>query len=84
MNHRELLKKIPLFAGLADADINLLQDLGRIRDYPRGDLLFSEGEQAEGFFIVLAGKVKVYKLSAEGKERILHIVHPGGTFAEAA
>jgi CRP/FNR family transcriptional regulator len=33
---------------------------------------------------VLDGKVKVYKLSAEGKERILHIVHPGGTFAEAA
>ncbi|MDX9710554.1 MAG: Crp/Fnr family transcriptional regulator, partial [Trichloromonas sp.] len=41
-------------------------------------------EIAAGFFIVGTGKVKVFKLSPEGKERILHIVHPGGTFAEAA
>ena len=51
---------------------------------PRGELLFSEGEEAAGFFIVLDGKVKVYKLSPEGKERILHVIQPGGTFAEAA
>jgi CRP/FNR family transcriptional regulator len=84
MNHRELLKNIPLFAGLADVDLDALQQIGRIREHPRGELMFSEGEEAEGFFVILDGKVKVYKLSAEGKERILHVVHTGGTFAEAA
>ncbi len=84
MNHRELLKQIPLFAGLDAADLDLLQQIGRVRTHPRGELLFSEGEDAEGFFVVVTGKVKVYKLSAEGKERILHIIHHGGTFAEAA
>lgn len=84
MNTTALLKNIPLFAGLGEADLVALQEISRVRECPRGELLFSEGEAAEGFFVVLDGKVKVYKLSAEGKERILHIVHPGGTFAEAA
>jgi CRP/FNR family transcriptional regulator len=84
MNYRQLLKNSPLFAGLTDANLDDLMDIARIREHPRGELLFSEGEVAAGFFVVLDGKVKVYKLSPEGKERILHIIHPGGTFAEAA
>jgi CRP/FNR family transcriptional regulator len=84
MDLSRLLKNIPLFAGLADDDLVALQAIVRVRDCQRGELLFSDGEPAEGFFVVLDGKVKVYKLSGEGKERILHVVHPGGTFAEAA
>jgi len=84
MNITALLRNIPLFAGLGEADLAALQAIARVRECPRGELLFSDGERAEGFFVVLDGKVKVYKLSSEGKERILHIVHPGGTFAEAA
>jgi CRP/FNR family transcriptional regulator len=84
MNLAAVLKHIPLFAGLAEHDLVALQAICRVRECPRGELLFSDGEQAEGFYVVLDGKVKVYKLSAEGKERILHIVHRGGTFAEAA
>ena len=84
MKYRPLLRNIPLFAGLAEEDLDILEGIGRIREHPRGELLFAEGEQAAGFFVVLDGRVKVYKLSAEGKERILHFVGPGGTFAEAA
>ena len=84
MNTSAMLRNIPLFAGLGDADLAALQAIARVRECPRGELLFADGEPAAGFFVVLDGKVKVYKLSSEGKERILHIVHPGGTFAEAA
>lgn len=84
MNYRQILKHSPLFADLANDDLDAVLAIARIREHPRGELLFSEGERAAGFFVVLDGKVKIYKLSAEGKERILHIIHPGGTFAEAA
>ena len=84
MEQRLLLKGIPLFAGLSDEELDALLEISRVRNSNRGELLFSDGEPAEGFFVVLTGKVKVYKLSSEGKERILHIVPPGGTFAEAA
>lgn len=84
MNHRQILKNSPLFAGLSDLDMDALMGIARTREASRGELLFSDGEEATGFFVVLDGKVKVYKLSPEGKERILHVIHPGGTFAEAA
>lgn len=84
MSINELLKKCPLFAGTDDADLVELQSVSSIREYAKGELLFSAGEKARGFYVVASGKVKVYKLSPEGKERILHIVHPGDTFAEAA
>ncbi|WP_221252229.1 Crp/Fnr family transcriptional regulator [Desulfuromonas versatilis] len=84
METRLVIKKCPLFAGAAEEDLDRLCRVGRAREPEKGELLFSEGEEAEGFFIVGRGKVKVFKLSPEGKERILHIVHPFQTFAEAA
>lgn len=84
MNYRQILKACPFFSGLSDVDIDALMEIAKVRETSRGELLFSDGEEAVGFYVVLDGKVKVYKLSADGKERILHIIHPGGTFAEAA
>lgn len=84
MNIRLVLKQCPMFAGVTDADLESLLQVARSRDYERGELLFSEGDPATGFYVLAAGKVKIYKLSPDGKERILHIVHPVATFAEAA
>jgi CRP/FNR family transcriptional regulator, dissimilatory nitrate respiration regulator len=84
MELRIAIKKCPLFVGVTSADLDDLCRIGKMRETGRGELLFSDGEEAEGFYIVATGKVKVYKLSPEGKERILHIVHPGSNFAEAA
>ncbi|MBS3757105.1 MAG: Crp/Fnr family transcriptional regulator [Desulfobacterales bacterium] len=48
----------------------------------KGALIFSEGEPGNGFYIVVEGQVKIYKLSLEGKEQILHIFGPGEPFGE--
>lgn len=81
---RESLKFCRMFASLADSDLDPLCSLSRLKTVERGTLLFSEGETAAGFYVVATGRVKIYKLSADGKERILHIVHSGDAFAEAA
>jgi len=78
------LKRCPLFSGLEDREISELKAISTSKRYPKGALIFSEDEEAKGFFVVISGKVKVYKLSLEGKEQILHIISPGETFAEAA
>jgi len=84
MELSERIKYCPLFAGTTAADLGLLSAIVRKREFLKGMVLFEEGAEAEGFYIVASGKVKVYKLSPDGRERILHIVQPGNSFAEAA
>ena len=84
MNIDPVLKKCRLFSGLDDREMSELEAISASKRYPKGTLIFSEEEEAKGFFVVISGKVKVYKLSPEGKEQILHIISPGQTFAEAA
>jgi len=84
MDIEAVLKSCPLFSGLGDREIAEIQDISASKRYPKGTLIFSEDEQALGFFVLISGRVKVYKLSPEGKEQILHIISPGETFAEAA
>ncbi|MFO7983180.1 MAG: Crp/Fnr family transcriptional regulator [Desulfuromonadales bacterium] len=84
MDIRPVIKRCHLFAGVTDDDLDKLVEVCRSRQYNKGELLFSFGEEAEGFFVVATGKVKIYRLSPDGKERILHIVHPCASFAEAA
>ena len=48
----------------------------------KGEIIFQEGDRGEGFYIVAAGKIKIFKMSFEGKEQILHIYGPGHTFGE--
>lgn len=82
-SYQNTLKQVPLFSGLSGID---LERLGRVtirRRFPKGQAIITDGQALEGFYVVTAGVVKVYKLSEEGKEQILHIITPGGTFAEA-
>lgn len=50
--------------------------------FNRGQIIFHEGDKADGFYMVEKGKIKVFKLSYEGKEQILHIYGPGHAFGE--
>lgn len=84
MSLTDCIQECPLFAGTSAEDVELLLGVARERKHGRGDLLFSQGEEADGFYLVCEGRVKIYKLSPDGKERILHIVQRGQSFAEAA
>lgn len=79
----DVLRKTPLFATLPDDDLRRIADLAVTRRFAKKEAVFREGDRAEGFFIVATGKVKVFKLSGEGKEQILHVLEAGQTFAEA-
>ena len=80
----KIIKQCPLFSGVTPEDLHLLLSILRIRKFEKGEILFAEGAVAEGFYIVAVGKVKVYKLSPDGRERILQVVQTGNSFAEAA
>ena len=78
------IHSVPLFAGLEETQLRRVQGIARAVEAARRDVLFREGDPAEGIFVLLSGRVKIYKLSPDGKEHILHVVRPGQAFAEAA
>ncbi len=80
----DILSRCALFSGLEKADLAVLARIAIARNYKKGGMIMLEGERATGFYVVASGKVKVFKVSPEGKEQILNIAGPGETFAEAA
>jgi CRP/FNR family transcriptional regulator, dissimilatory nitrate respiration regulator len=80
----ELLRRCPLFAGLKEDDLSRIRAIASLRHIEKKEVLFSDGEEAKGFYVILSGKVKLFKVSPEGKEQILHIVSAPDAFAEAA
>lgn len=78
----EQISSIPFFEGLPSDQINDLAMIATENLYKRGENIFSEGEKANGFYVVGTGRIKVFKLSPEGREQILHIFGPGEVFGE--
>jgi CRP-like cAMP-binding protein len=76
------LAGIPLFEGLPDDQVSDLASIAVEKPYARSATIFSEGEPGAGFYVVLTGRVKIFKLSPDGKEQILHIFGPGEPFGE--
>lgn len=79
---KAIISRAPFFQSLPEADIDRLIAISLTKTYQKGDTIFSEGEHASGFYIVAEGKVKIFKLSVDGKEHILHIFGPGNPFGE--
>lgn len=84
MKIEEALTTIPLFKGMDQGQLLKLTAIVTDKNYGRGQSIFAEGDEGIGFYVVISGKVKIYKLSSEGKEQILHIFGGGEPFAEAA
>ena len=84
MDITSIIAGIPLFKGLSPKQCTALGAIAVRKYYSRGQNFFAEGDDGIGFYIVLSGKVKVFKLSPEGKEQIFHILEAPEPFAEAA
>jgi CRP-like cAMP-binding protein len=79
-----VLARIPLFARVAADDRERVLAVSSLRLYERGDAVFREGDPSESFYIVVAGRFKVFKYTPAGTERILELFGPGdplGAFA---
>ena len=67
---------VPLFEGLSRAQHEALARIAVNRSYKKGQTIFSEGDEGVGFYAIVSGRVKIFKLSPEGKEQILHMMGP--------
>ena len=82
-DQRQLILQHPLFSHFNEqAQDELLADV-QVREHPIQSLILRQGDPAERFYLVQSGKVKLFRISADGKEKVVEIITPGNTFAEA-
>jgi CRP-like cAMP-binding protein len=79
-----IISCMPLFQDLPEEDLKKIRGIAVDKFYDKGRTVFSEGDDGIGFYAVADGKVKIFKLSMDGKEQILHIFGPGSPFGEVA
>jgi CRP/FNR family transcriptional regulator, dissimilatory nitrate respiration regulator len=77
------LRSCQLFLGLPTADISAIAAFVIPKHLGKGEYLFREGDRSEGFYIVQKGGVNVHRVSAAGKQQVIHVFHPIESFAEA-
>jgi CRP-like cAMP-binding protein len=80
----DILRTVPLFTGLSDAEIDLIAKSSRRVRYPAKSVVFQEGDSGDFLLVVLQGRVKVMLLGDGGQETIVSILEPPGLLGEIA
>ena len=78
-----LLHHQPMFHQLSDAQIQALLPATREVRGQKGQVIFHRGDPCDGLYLVVYGRVKLAITSAQGTEKVIEIIHPGQSFAEA-
>lgn len=78
------LRSCQLFTGLPLQDLENIAAVTTVKMIEKGAYLFREGDSAQGFYIVQNGAVNVHRVSAAGKEQVIHVFRVGDSFAEVA
>ena len=78
------LRSCQLFTGVPVEDLENIANVTVVKTLEKGDYLFHEGDPTHGFYIVQKGAVNVHRVTAAGKEQVIHVFRAGESFAEAA
>jgi len=77
-----ILRQTHLFANLPSEDMASVVECCVTKNLQKGEVLFREGQNSEGFYIVQSGAINVYRITPDGREQIICIFNPPDTFAE--
>ena len=77
------LRCCQLFSGLSAEDLTAIAGFCVHRNLAKDDYLFRQGAASEGFYVMQRGAINVHRVSAAGKEQVIHVFRSGESFAEA-
>lgn len=78
----EILKEQLLFEDLSDIEINRIKALFTKIIFKKGEGIFREGDETRGIYLIVSGKVEIFKLTVDGWKQTLSILGKGGFFGE--
>jgi CRP/FNR family transcriptional regulator len=76
------LRATAMFGALDEAELQALAERAIEQRLSRGEVLFVAGEQARGIYVIVAGAVRAFRESLEGREQVIHVERAGATIAE--
>ena len=82
MSANEVLKRVPLFSDLSEAEVSRFADVTREREYPKNSVILFEDDPGDALYIVSSGQVKVVLIGEDGREVILSVLGDGDFFGE--
>ena len=71
------LKDLPLFENIEDKTLDLIRGKVHTKELKKSQLLFAERQSIDIIYIVLEGKVTLYRLSEKGQKRVIYILNKG-------
>ena len=80
----DILRNVPLFNALEQSHLELIAASCELMKLARGENIFRRGTNIQTFYYLLSGGVKIFAMSKDGAEKVIHIAAPGETFGEAA
>jgi len=84
MSATDVLRKVPLFSDLSEAELARFAEVTREREYPKNSVILFEDDPGDALYIVSAGQVKVVLIGEDGREVILSVLGDGDFFGEMA
>ncbi len=84
MSANDVLKRVPLFSDLSEAEVSRFADVTREREYPKNSVILFEDDPGDALYIVSTGQVKVVLIGEDGREVILGVLGVGQHFGELA
>ncbi|XOF33125.1 MAG: Crp/Fnr family transcriptional regulator [Candidatus Electrothrix sp. YB6] len=82
LNRKKILADSLFFSGIPEPLLDRVAGVAQEKKFRRNEAIFFEGDAAAGFYMVAQGRVRIFKMSLDGKEQILHIFGPGEPFGE--
>ncbi len=82
MSAADVLKRVPLFNDLSEAELARFAEVTREREYPRNSVILFEDDPGDALYIVSTGQVKVVLIGEDGREVILSVLGDGDFFGE--
>ncbi len=79
-----VLDACPFFARIAGPARARLYAIATAARFAKGETIFRQDDPCPGIYVIASGQVRIYKVSASGKEHVLHLAGPAQTFAEVA
>ncbi len=78
------MSRLEHFSKLSTADLAAIVDIGRVKQVAEGEWIFGEGDPCEGLYVLISGRVHLFKIGPEGQEHIMVVLKPVTMFNEVA